>query len=126
MRIIKLHIGLYRYLKEELKKKRNIKELIKFFKLLFLSYIKELFRLYKSMFLIFDANYRQQKNKFIKLQQAKKEIAGLIKLLRYSKSKLKKQGLSRQRIKRFFIDLGSSDDDALQKLCDELIKEIGE
>lgn len=124
MRIIKLHFGLFKYLKLELKKKRTLKQLILFFKSIFILYLKELLKLYKEQFLIFDSEYRKQKKEFRQYQKAQKEIIGLIKLLRYSKEKLKKAGISRQRIRRFFRDLGN-DEDALQKLCDELIKEIG-
>lgn len=123
IRIVKLHLGLIKFIYIELKKKRTIQELIKFFRNLIGSYLKELLKLYKQLF---DMDYRKQQAEYKKYQQAKKEIVGLIKLLRYSKDKLKKAGLSRQRIKRFFIDLGSRDDEALQKLCDELMKEIGE
>ena len=123
--LIKLHIGLLKYLRQEILKKRTLKELILFLKQVGTIYFKELLKIYKTAFLIFDADYQKQKKEYDKYQKAKKEIVGLIKLLRYSKDKLRKAGLSRQRIKRFFMDLGSSDDNALQKLCDELIKEVG-
>jgi hypothetical protein len=123
--LIKLHLGLIKYLKIELRKKRTLKELILFFANIIKLYLKELIRLYKTLFLVFDKDYQKQQQEYKKYQQAKKEIVGLIKLLRYSKEKLRKAGISRQRIKRFFIDLGSRDDNALQILCDELMKEIG-
>jgi len=123
--LIKLHIGLFKYLRMELPKKKTLKEVIKFVEPLVGIYLKELLKLYKSLFLIFDKEYRAKKAEYEKYQKAKKEITGLIKLLRYSKEKLRKAGVSRQRIKRFFIDLGSSDDNALQVLCDDLMKEIG-
>jgi len=122
---IKLHVGLFKYLRQEILKKRTLKELVLFLKQVGTIYCKELLKIYKTLFLIFDADFKKQKKEYEKYQKAKKEIVGLIKLLRYSKDKLRKAGLSRQRIKRFFMDLGSSDDNALQKLCDELIKEVG-
>ena len=54
MRLIKLHIGLFRYIKIELKKKRTLKQFVKFVKELIVAYIKELIKLYKDLFLIFD------------------------------------------------------------------------
>jgi len=123
IKLIKLHVGLYRYLKIELNKKRTFRELVLFLLITIKAYFKELIRLYNTLFLIFDKEYRFQKKQYKKYQSAQKEIKGLIKLLRYSKTKLRKAGVSKQRIKRFFITLGSTDDDALHKLCDELIKE---
>jgi len=122
--LIKLHIGFFKYLKAELPKKRTSKEIVEFLKQVIIIYLKELLKLYKNIFLIFDKDYQLKKKEYEKYQKAKKEIMGLIKLLRYSKEKLRKAGLSRQRIKRFFIDLGGSDDNALQILCDDLIKEV--
>jgi len=125
MQIIKLHLGLVKYLIQELPKKKSLKEIIKFLHLIAKSYFKELLRLYKNIFLVFDKDYQAKKKEHDRYQKAKKEITGLIKLLRYSKEKLRKAGVSRQRIKRFFISLGSSDDSALQVLCDDLMKEVG-
>ena len=124
MQIIKLHKFLVKYLIQELPKKKTPKEVVNFLHLLAKSYFKELLRLYKNVFLVFDKDYQAKKKEYDKYQKAKKEIVGLIKLLRYSKEKLRKAGVSRQRIKRFFINLGSSDDSALQTLCDDLMKEI--
>jgi cyclophilin family peptidyl-prolyl cis-trans isomerase len=124
MQIIKLHLGLVKYLIQELPKKKTPKEVVNFLHLLTKSYFKELLRLYKNVFLVFDKDYQAKKKEYDKYQKAKKEITGLIKLLRYSKERLRKAGVSRQRIKRFFISLGSSDDSALQILCDDLMKEV--
>lgn len=124
LKIIKLHQGLFNYLCIELKKTRTPKELVYFLLNTAKIYFKQSIQIYKEAFLIFDKDYIAKKKEFEKFQKAKKEITGLIKLLRYSKDKLRKSGLSRQRVKRFFIDLGSRDDDALQKLCDDLTKEI--
>jgi hypothetical protein len=122
--LLKLNIGLFRYLRTELPKKKTPKEIVEFLKQIIKIYLKELLKLYKNLFLIFDKDYQIKKKEYEKYQKAKKEIAGLIKLLRYSKEKLRKAGVSRQRIRRFFIDLGSNDDNALQILCDDLMKEI--
>lgn len=125
MRLFKMHVGLYQYIKTEIKKPRNKKETKEFW----LGIIRAYFSAWKNeitlLIKIFDKDYQLKKKEYEKFQKAKKEIAGLIKLLRYSKEKLRKAGISRQRIRRFFIGLGSTDDEALQILCDDLIKEIG-
>ena len=122
--LIKMHWGLMLYLRAELKKKRTRKELITFLRDLLKRYCSVMLQEYKKVFLLLDKNYRKQLKEHKKYEKAKKQIIQTINLLRYVKDKLRKAGLSRQRIKRFFIDLGSSDDEALQKLCDDLMREI--
>ena len=119
-----MHYGLFMYLRAELKKKRTRKELITFLRDLLKRYCSVMLQEYKKVFLLLDKNYRKQLKEHKKYEKAKKQIIQTINLLRYVKDKLRKAGLSRQRIKRFFIDLGSSDDEALQKLCDDLMREI--
>lgn len=125
MKLIKLHVGLYHYLRKELKMKKTKKELVIYFRNTAKSYYRGLLRIYRESLLFFDPEFRKQRNEYKKYEKAKKDIMGLIKLLRYSKDKLRKSGVSRQRIRRFFMDVGSRDDDALQKLCDNLMNELG-
>jgi hypothetical protein len=52
MQIIKLHIGLMKFILKELPKKKTKKEFIDFFKSITKAYFKELLRLYKNIFLL--------------------------------------------------------------------------
>ena len=124
-RLLKAHEQFFNYVFTELQKKKTINTHTRFLLHQAKTYGKFLFGLYKGLFLVLDPEYQKQKAEFNKQQEIRKQITGMIKLLRYSKDKLRKAGLSRQRIRRFFIDLGSTDDEALQKLADDLMKEIG-
>jgi hypothetical protein len=123
MQLLKMHLGLLKYIIQELPKIKGLKNFILFFKTILKAYLKELLRLYKNVFLILDPEYRKQKTQFDKYQNAKKEVVNALKLLKYVKVKMQKAGLPRQRIRRFFLELGR-DDDALNKLVDDLMKEI--
>jgi len=123
LRIVKLHIGLFRYIKQELPKQKNIKDILKFFKNILVAYVKEILRLIVGIGLLLTPEYRKQKKDLKKFEQAKKDVINAVKLLRYAKEKMKKAGISRQRIRRFFMDCGR-DDDALKILTDDLMTEV--
>jgi len=55
--IIRLHVGLYRFIKQELPKKKKLPEIIKFVLNITKAYIKELIRLYKNVFLILEIHF---------------------------------------------------------------------
>lgn len=122
-RLLKFNINLIKFLRTELKKKKSVKELILLFKVILKRYFQVLLQELRILLLIFDIDYQIQKKKYKKYQQIKKEVLNAIKLLKYTKIKLQKAGFSRQRIRRFFMDLGSNEE-AMQKLIEELIKEI--
>jgi hypothetical protein len=117
-----MHIGLIKYLNVELRKKRTPKELIYFIRDVAKRYLKVNLQEYKNLFLVFDPEYQKQKKEFEKNNKAKQDVINALKLLKYSRDKMKKAGISRQRIRRFFLDL-SRDEDALNKLVDDLMKE---
>jgi siroheme synthase (precorrin-2 oxidase/ferrochelatase) len=123
MRFFKLHLGLIKYLVIELKKKRTLKELIYFFKNLIKSYLKELLNLYKSLFLIFDKDYREQKKQYNKYNQIKKDLQNAIKLLNYIDNKMEKQEINRQRRRQFWRDFYSNGQ-IRKDIFDDLLKEI--
>jgi hypothetical protein len=83
LRIIRLHVGLFKYLRTELKKKKNLVTLIKFFRAIIIAYFKELIKLYKESFNIFDPMYREQKQKYNKYNQYRKDINNAWKIIQY-------------------------------------------
>lgn len=101
-RFIKLHFGLIKYLKLELPKKQNPKEIVLFLKQVLVVYIKELIKLYKDLFLIFDKTYRKQKKEYDKMQSVKKDLQRCIKMLQYIDQKMLKAGKSRQERRGFW------------------------
>lgn len=124
MNLIKLHWGLIKYIKSELTKKRKLVEWVRFFQKLSILYFKNLLNIYRYYLNFLDKDFREQRKKYYQLQRVKKELTGMVKLLRYSKEKLRKAGVSRKRIRKFFRDLGN-DEETLNALCDELLREIG-
>jgi hypothetical protein len=124
MRILKLHIGLVKYLLTELKRKRTLKELILFFKNVMVSYTKEMIKLYKDLFLVFDIDYQKQKKQYDNYQKVKKELNQALKILQYVDDRMEKQGLSRQRRRQFWQDFykyGS----VRKEMFDDLVRELG-
>jgi len=103
-KIIKLHIGLYRYLKQELKTKRTPKELIKFLRDIVLSYFKEILKLFKNIFLIFDPNYCKQRKEYNKMQKIKLDLKRALKMLQYIDKNMIKMGKKRQERRQFWRD----------------------
>lgn len=123
MQLIKLHIGLFRFLKKELPKKKTLKEKILFLKPITKSYLKELLRLYKNVFLICDSEYQKQKKQYKNLQKIKIDLQRCIKILKYVDEKMEKAGLNRQRRRQFWRDFYR--DGAMRKeVFDDLLKEI--
>jgi hypothetical protein len=123
-RLINAHIQFMKYNLTELKKKKPLNEHIKFIIKQVVTYGKFLFQLYKGLFQVLDPNYQKRKAEFKKQEEIKKQIRGMIKLLRYSKDRMRKLGMSRQVIRRFFLNMGA-DDKTLQQFADDLTKEIG-
>lgn len=95
MKIIKLHIGLYKYLKIEIKKLKTIKESILFFNNIFQQYFLELIKIYKSMFLILDRDYRKQQKEIRNYKKLKKQLLQCIKILNYLDNNMTKSGMTR-------------------------------
>ena len=121
--LFKMHIGLVKYLIVEIPKRKTLKALIYFLRDVAKQYCKVNLKLYKDLFLVLDPEYNKQKKEFEKNNQAKQDVINALKLLKYSRDKMKAAGISRQRIRRFFLDL-SRDEDALNKLVDDLMKEV--
>jgi hypothetical protein len=123
--LIKLHIGLFKYLIKELPKKKTLKEKIEFLKPIPKSYIKEILRLIKSLFLIFDKEYRKKKKEFNKLQKLRIDLDRSLKILRYIDDKMIKQGKNRQEIRQFWLDF-TKHGQLRKDVLDEVTKEINQ
>jgi len=123
--LIKLHAGLTRYLINELPKKKNLREVINFLKPLLGVYLKELLKLYKSLFLVFDKEYQKQKKQFDKMQRIKVDLNRALKILQYIDEKMTKQGKNRQEIRQFWLDF-TKNGQVRQDIFDELLKDINQ
>jgi hypothetical protein len=121
--LIKLHLGLFKYLKIELPKKK-FREGLKFLISLVPVYLKELLHLYKNLFLILDADYQKQKAQYKKMQKIQIDLKRCLKILQYVDDKMDKAGVNRQRRRQFWRDFYR--DGAMRKdVFDDLLKEIG-
>jgi len=102
--LIQMHIGLFQYLSKEIPKKKTLKELIGFLKNIGKQYLKVNLQMYKNLFLMFDKDFKQQKKKYEKEQQMKKDLQRALKMLQYIDKKLAKDGWNRQRRRQFWRD----------------------
>lgn len=123
MKLLKLHIGLYRYFRMEFPKKKTKAERIDFIKNLVKAYLKELLNMYKSLYLILDPTYQKQKKEFKKYQNIKVDLQRCIKILKYMDEKLEKSGINRQRRRQFWRDFYSRGE-IRKETFDQLLNEI--
>jgi hypothetical protein len=123
--LIKLHLGLAKYLINELPKKKTLREVIKFLKPLLGVYITELVKLYKSLFLVFDVEYQKQKKQFDKMQKIKIDLKKCLKMLQFVDDKMKKSGIPNWKRKQFWRDF-YRDGQVRKDTFDELLKEINQ
>jgi len=123
--LIKLHVGLTRYLLNELPKRKNLRDVINFLKPLLGVYFKELLKLYKSLFLVFDKEYQKQKKQFDKMQRIKVDLNRALKILQYIDKKMVDKGNNRQEIRQFWLDF-TKNGQVRQDIFDELLKDINQ
>lgn len=105
MRILKLHQGLYRYLRIELKRKRSSRELVFFLKKILESYIKEILKIVNYSLNYFNPIYVKQRIEYKKYLQYKKDLSNAWRILQF----VLKQGKTKQerkQIKSDFIKFG--------------------
>jgi hypothetical protein len=121
--LIKLHIGLVKYLAKELPTKKTPKEVIEFLKNIIGVYLRELIKLFRNMFLIFDKDYMTKKKEFEKTQRIKIDLQRCLKMLQYVDTKMEKAGLNRQRRRQFWRDF-YKDGQIRKETFDDLLKEI--
>jgi hypothetical protein len=123
LQIIKLHIGLYRYLKTELPKQKSPKAVILFLWNVTVMYFKELFKMIKNISLLFDKTYQQQQKQHKKMQQLKVDLNRALKVLQYVETKMKQQGIPRWKVRQFFRDFYNNGQ-VRKEVFDDLLKEI--
>jgi len=124
MKLVKLHLGLARFIRKEITKQNTPQKLIKFCKEICKAYLKQLIGLYKELFLIFDKNYREQKKKYEKYNQIKKDLNNALRLLKFIDTKLAKMGKGRTERRRFWREF-FKDAEIRTEIFDQLDKEIG-
>ena len=118
-KFIKLHIGLFKFLNVELRKKKTTKEYIHFFKTLGIQYFKVNLQNYKDLFKELDPVFRKQRAQYEKYQQYKKDIANAYKIVQY----MVKQGenrADRKNIRRDFEKYGR----LTKELEGQILKEL--
>lgn len=123
MKIIKLHLGLLKYLIKELPKKRTPKEFVKFLEITAKAYFIELLKLYKTLFLIFDPIYQAKKKEYDKYQKIKVDLKRCLKMLQYIDDKMAKAGINRQRRRQFWRDFYTNGQ-IRKEVFEELLKEL--
>ena len=121
--LVRLHKGLFRFIRAELKKKKSRQELIKFYKDIAKAYFGELFRLSKSVFLIFDKEYRKKRKEYKKYIKIKADLKRALKILQYVDTKLAKSGLNRQRRRHFWQEF-YKDGRFRKEIFEDLMKDI--
>jgi methionine salvage enolase-phosphatase E1 len=123
--MLKLHLGLVKYIIQELPKKKTLKEVIEFFKQIIIGYTKEMLRFYKNLFLIFDKTYQEKKKQYEKMQKTKQDLQRCLKMLQYVDNKMAKLGATRQRRRHFWREFYSNGQ-IRQNVFDELLQEINQ
>jgi hypothetical protein len=124
MRIIKLHIGLFTYLRTELKKSRKPNELVRFLQSVGKSYFQELIKLYKELFKLLDPDFQKQKKQYEQYNKLRTDLQRALKLLQYIDKNMGKMGRSRQERRAFWREF-FKDGQIRTEVFNDLQKEIG-
>ena len=122
-RLIKLHIGLIKFLNKELRKKRKPKDLVYFLRDIAKQYFKVLIQEYKNLYLIFDKQYQEQRKKHKQYDEIKKRLQLAINILKYIDDKMEKNGVPRWKRRQFWNDfykLGQVRKDVFEDLLKEV------
>jgi hypothetical protein len=105
MRLLKLHCGLFRYIKNEIPKQKGFRQVVKFFLNISKAYYIAMLNEYRYFLKQFDPDYHKQKAQIKKYRQYKKDLTNAYKLLQF----MIKQGqdrTERKQIKADFINFG--------------------
>jgi len=124
MRIVKLHTGLLRYLRTELKKTRKPNEWVRFLQALGKSYFQELLKLYKELFRLLDPEFQKQKKQYDNYNKLKVDLQRALKMLQYLDKKMQQQGITRQTRRHFWQNF-YRDGQVRTETFNDLLKEIG-
>ena len=124
LRIVQLHIGLFNFLRTELKKKRKLKELIAFFREIGKNYFREVLKIYKESFLILDPQYQKQRKEYDNYNKLRADLQRALKLLQYVDNRMGKMGRSRQERRSFWREF-FKDGQIRTEVFNDLLREIG-
>ena len=124
MRLVKLHIGLFNYLRSELKKKRKPNEWVRFFQAIGKSYFQELLKLYKELFKLLDPDFQKQKKEYEQYNKLRTDLQRALKLLQYIDKNMGKMGRSRQERRAFWREF-FKDGQIRTEVFQDLQREIG-
>jgi hypothetical protein len=119
MRIINLHIGLFKYLRTELKRKRTPNQLIKFLLDLGKNYLLTILNEYKMLFHYLDPQYQKARQDYKLQQQYRKDITNAWKILQWMMKKGNNR-YERKQIKRDFIKYGKM----TKELQDAILRDV--
>jgi site-specific DNA-adenine methylase len=119
----RLHLGLIKYLMQELKKKRNFTQFIHLFIDITKIYYRELLKVYRAQLKNLDPDYQKQKKQYEKYTQLKKDLQRALRLLNYLDSKMAKMGMNRQSRRQFWRDF-YRDGQIRKEVFNNLLEEI--
>lgn len=120
---LQIHVGLYKFLRVELKKKRTAAQLVFFFRDIVKGYIKVMLHEYNMLFKLFDQEYRKQKAKYDKIQKLKQQLETAIKLLQIVDERMTEMGAPRHYRRQFWRDF-QKDGKVRKELFEELMKQL--
>jgi hypothetical protein len=123
VKILQMHYGLVKYLNVELRKKRTLRELIYFLRVLAKRYFQVNLQEYKKLFLILDPEYQKQKKEYDNHNKVKADLQRALKILQYIDRKMVKEGKSRQEIRqvwRDFVSRGETREEMFNAIKEEL------
>lgn len=124
MRLIKLHMGLIKYFRQELKIKRGFRAWIKFCLSLGKAYFIAMLTEYNLMFKYFDKNYRKQKEQHKQYIKVRAELIKAIRLLKYLDKRMVDSGKDRHYRRNFWREF-FKDGQVRADAFNDLMKEVG-
>jgi methionine salvage enolase-phosphatase E1 len=123
-KFIKLHWGLFLFLRRELPKKRTAKQLIYFLTDIAKRYFQIHLQEYRNLFNVLDPEYRKQKAEYERKNDIKKDLQRALKILHYVDVKMVKAGKNRQERRSFWRDFYKNGE-VRNDVFKDLDKEIG-
>jgi hypothetical protein len=123
MILIKMHLGLIKFINREFPKLKTFTQKKNFTLSLGKAYLKELLRVYKQAFLNLDPLYRVQKKKYNEQMKLKKNLQLALKLLKYIDKQMMTMGKNRQQRRAFWREFFRNGDIRID-VFNQLEKEI--
>jgi hypothetical protein len=128
IKVIKFHVGLIKFLKQQLPKQKSLRKGIVFlYGLIKNAYLPQLLRLYKDLFLMFDPIFIAKRKREEKYTQARKDLHNAWKLVQYMINR-EDTRTKRKQVRRDFEKHGMISKELEQEILKELygIKKVGE